>query len=1070
MAMPAPSPTPLSAASPTQSSDRRIITVLFTDVSGFTAMSERLDPEEVTQIINDFFQVLVEPIYRYGGVVDKYIGDAIMALFGAPIAHEDDPERAVRAAWDMQLKGKAFADALEERTGIGLKIRVGIHTGLVVAGQVGGAQRSSYTVTGDTVLVAQAMEAAASPGRILVSHDTMRLVGQGATFVARDAVQVKDRKDPVDVHEVATVGRAGRVDHDVEEPFIGREDDLDVLHQAWGLAVVGRPQAARLVGEAGSGKSALLRHYARQIRGQSARVMWARCLSFEQDTVQAGLADLLARRLGLSGSRPEAQLRDELCALTERLLPGDERASELLGGILGLKVRHPELTALPPRQLRTASFLALTELLLAEARTIPVLLVLEDLHWADEATAEWVGSFIDRLALEEDVRVMIALAARTEGLERLRQLSGSISCHERILRPLAEEEALTLAALQLNSTPDHLPQAVHGLLATVLERAEGNPFYLGEMLQHLKDRQVLVQEGAAWAVASADAAGILPTSVRSAIAARLDSLDESLRHWVQVAAVVGRQFEPALLGRIAQAPPDDGIQALIQQKIFHRRSGGLCGFSQAVAQEVAYENLLLATRRELHRKVGEALESESSASTQPMVLAQHFVRAETPVPAVRYLDRAAEQAHAGFANAEAQRALRTALEWLPRCPADASDLPDRAHLLLRLAQTETQLGNLEAAQQVMSELDALGLVDTDIAEARGTLLDRKGDLEAALAAYAQAHALAPDDGSRARAMAGMADVHRRLGQYAEAMSKAREAYQLLERLGRSAEAAVMHGILGLCLWRQGDLDGAVREHASAMRLREQAGDILGQAKSSNNLGVAAISMGRWSEAVEHFERSVMLARRLGDRVQLAMASNNLGDLLLKAGDDEEAERLIQQALRLAEQTGNQLEQLTATANMAEWHMVRGEYPQALELLERGLTVMSETGADEFAPELWCSQGRALLGAGRTVEARQALEKAMALGETQGNPVTALARSHLAEVLAAEGSPDKAEAMAQEALALLQEHGNDLEVGKALLRKAQRASGQEAATLRDEAAARFRKLGAKRELAACGVQA
>jgi class 3 adenylate cyclase/tetratricopeptide (TPR) repeat protein len=1065
-AAPAVAPT-----APATSSDRRIITVLFTDVTGFTAMSEKLDPEEVTRIINDFFKVLVEPIYRYGGVVDKYIGDAIMALFGAPVAHEDDPERAIRAAWEMQVKGKAFADALEERTGIGLKIRIGIHTGLVVAGQVGGSQRSAYTVTGDTVLMAHDMEAGASPGRILVSQDTMRLVGKGAAFTVREPIQVKDRKEPVEVYEVASVGHSGRTDHEDDEVFIGRDDDQEILYQGWGLASVGRPQAIRLVGDAGSGKSAILRHFARQIRGQSARVLWARCLSFEQETVQAGLADLLVRRLGFSASRPEAQVREDIRTVVGKVLPGDEHAPELLGSILGLRLQHPDLTGLSPRQLRTAAFLSLTELILAEARVTPVLLVLEDLHWADDATCEWIGGFLDRLALEEDVRVMVALAARTEGLARLQQLSANIGCREIILRPLTGEEALTLAALQLSSTPDNLPAAVRSLIERVLERAEGNPFYLGEMLQHLLDRSVLVREEAGWSASSPGAEGALPTSVRSAIAARLDSLDDSLRDWVQVAAVIGRQFEPALLGAVIRSEPETGLKVLIEQKIFHRRSDGSCGFNQAMAQEVAYENLLLANRRDLHRKVGQALEEQGIAQTQPMVLGQHFMRAEEPIPTVRYLDRAAEQAHAGFANAEAQKALRIALDWLPRCPADAPDMPAKPDLLLRLARTETQLGNLEAAQQALDELDALGIASAEIAECRGVLLDRKGELEPAIVAYAQACTLTEDPASRARATAGMAEIHRRLGQYPEAMAKAREAFRVLEDLGRSAEAALMHSILGLCMWRQGDLEGAMREHGEAMRLRVQAGDIQGQTKSANNLGVAAIASGHWPEALEHFERSVMLARRLGDRIQLAMASNNLGDLLLKSGDDEGAERAIQQALKLAEQTGNVLEGLTATANMAELHMVRAEYDEALALFDDCLRLMAETGADEFAPELWCHRGRALMGAGRLGEAREAVDRAISLGEAQGNTsATALARSQMAEVTAAEGRKDEAVVAAREALDQLRSLGNDFEIGKAMLRLIQHVSGTEADLLRQEAAACFRKLGARRELAACGETA
>ena len=183
-------------------SDRRVVTVLFTDVSGFTAMSEKLDPEEVTEIVNQFFAVLTEPIYRFGGVVDKYIGDAIMALFGAPVAHEDDPERAVWAAYEMQKAAKEFADKLEAKTGIGLKVRIGINTGLVVAGVVGGAQKQDYTVMGDTVNLAQRMEANARPGKVLVTGETYRQTRHRFGFLTLDPITVKGKVQPIEVYEL----------------------------------------------------------------------------------------------------------------------------------------------------------------------------------------------------------------------------------------------------------------------------------------------------------------------------------------------------------------------------------------------------------------------------------------------------------------------------------------------------------------------------------------------------------------------------------------------------------------------------------------------------------------------------------------------------------------------------------------------------------------------------------------------------------------------------------------------------------------------------------------------------
>ncbi|MBI6546785.1 MAG: zinc ribbon domain-containing protein, partial [Cyanobacteria bacterium NC_groundwater_1444_Ag_S-0.65um_54_12] len=239
--------------------DRRFVTVLFADVSGFTTMSEKLDPEQVTEVINAFFKVLTEPIYQFGGIVDKYIGDAIMALFGAPVAHEDDPERAVMAAYEMRKAARVFADKLAATTGIRLMVRIGLNTGLVVAGAVGGQQRQDYTVMGDTVNLAQRMESAAPIGGILVSQETYRLTQQLFEFKARELIHVKGKAAPVYTYEV--IGLLPQQARVVGRQFAlrGRAAECDRLKEILARGARGEPVFVMVAGEAGSGKSRLLR-------------------------------------------------------------------------------------------------------------------------------------------------------------------------------------------------------------------------------------------------------------------------------------------------------------------------------------------------------------------------------------------------------------------------------------------------------------------------------------------------------------------------------------------------------------------------------------------------------------------------------------------------------------------------------------------------------------------------------------------------------------------------------------------------------------------------------------------
>ncbi|MBU6429725.1 MAG: zinc ribbon domain-containing protein, partial [Cyanobacteria bacterium REEB65] len=265
------------------SGDRRVVTVLFADVSGFTAMSERLDPEAVTEIVNNFFKVLVEPIYRYGGVVDKYIGDAIMALFGAPVAHEDDPERAVRAAWEMQAAAKVHAADLEARTGIGLKVRIGLNTGLVVAGTVGSSQRADYTVIGDTVNLAQRMEANARPGKVLVSSETWNQTSAAFDYVPLEPITVKGKSGLIATYEL--VGPKAHSGSHIQDdaPLIGRDTELACLDTCRQLAESGVPQWVEIIGDTGVGKSALVRRFIRSLKGERApKILWGRALSYDQ--------------------------------------------------------------------------------------------------------------------------------------------------------------------------------------------------------------------------------------------------------------------------------------------------------------------------------------------------------------------------------------------------------------------------------------------------------------------------------------------------------------------------------------------------------------------------------------------------------------------------------------------------------------------------------------------------------------------------------------------------------------------------------------------------------------------
>ncbi len=773
---------------------------------------------------------------------------------------------------------------------------------------------------------------------------------------------------------------------------MGRELEQRRMTDSWERARTGRPQVVLLSGDLGLGKSALARKFLADIQAESSsggrvlpQIHQARSLSYEQQEAYALVANLLLGLLGLPDYAPSAQVAEALGRFLTGVLPADKAAYGLLGHLLSLEPDTPETRSLSPRQLRSGGFLALNDLLLALARAGPLILSLEDLHWADAASLEWLATLFERMSDDEGgLPVLVLVQARPDADLPDLALDGRFEFTTVALRPLKPETSLALGAFLLGATEGALPPQVRGVVRQICDKAEGNPFFLAEMLSNLQEGGVLARQGSAWEVARPLHEAGLPTSVRSVVAARLDRLAPHLKTVVQSAAVIGRRFGVKLLRDVLGHDPTEAVSALIHLKVFGGQAGGQMCFTQGVIQEVAYENLLHSRRRELHEVVGLALERSlgDDVAKHAADLAYHFVRVEDAGRAARYLFLAGRRERASFANAEALGHLRAALPWLEKA-AGIAGIPASHEILLELALTETGLGQLEDAMRHLDEVYLLIPPSPRVLRARGDVLERKGDLDAAGQAFEEARK-SPEPLEAARATAALANIKRRLGQYREALALSRLAMEPLVAHGQPAEAAIAHGIMGICHHRMGEWDAALREHGEAMRLREQAGDVDGVAKSYNNLGIIAAALGRFPEAQQHYSRGLALFGRLGDRLSMAMVLNNLGDLHFKQGDDGLAERHFREALRLSDKYGNAIESMTALGNLAEVFLKRGVGCDALACIDRCLVLAGETHHGEFVPDLHCMRGRALGCMGRTEEALVELGLAKRLAEEAGN--------------------------------------------------------------------------------------
>ena len=590
------------------SGERRTATILFCDVKSSTALAEALDPEDVLEIMNGAFEVFMEPITRCGGTLARLMGDAVLAFFGAPIAHEDDPERACRAALDIVSGTRRYAEELEQERGIsGFSVRVGIHTGLVVVGEVGSDLRVEYTAMGDAINLASRLEQNAPPGGILISHDTYRRVQGVFDVLAQEPLAVRGKANPVHTYLVQRAKpRAFRLPslgvEGIETRMVGREAELKHLQEAFYTAMEdGELQMVTLSGEAGVGKSRLLHEFDVWSELLPEQVYYFKGRAFPEMRNQAYglLRDLVAFRFQIQDSDTAATVRERLETGVGEALGGDQNSdrapkiakrAHLIGHLVGFEQGDsPYLANVrdDPQQLRDQALAHLADYFRGMAEQLPVLILLEDLQWADDSSLDALNHLA--LALSEQP-LMIVSAARPELFERRPHWGEGQSFHRRLaLEPLSKWDSRRLVA-EILQRVDQVPDLLRDL---IVAGAVGNPFFIEELIKMLIEDGVIVKGEEAWQVAPGRLDDVrVPQTLNGVLQARLDRLPLEERTVLQQASVVGRLFWDQAVARIRSASTreelDEGevmdrLSALREREmVFHRETSAFAGTQEYI--------------------------------------------------------------------------------------------------------------------------------------------------------------------------------------------------------------------------------------------------------------------------------------------------------------------------------------------------------------------------------------------------------------------------------------------------------------------------------------------------------
>jgi adenylate cyclase len=939
-----------SGAEAAMPSERRPVTVLFADLVGFSTLAEHMDPEHLRTLMTDTFTQLTAEVEARDGVVEKFIGDAVMAIFGAPKAHEDDPDRAVEAALRMLDIVRTRADEVSSP----LQLRIGINSGLVVSGTVGDGTQAG--VMGDAVNTAARLQQAADPGEVMVSASVWRRVRERYETDHIGLLEVKGREQRVDAYRIVGPSRAGarRL-----APFVGRAEEVSLLELLWSSAAKGNTHVVSLVGEPGVGKSRLLSEFAPRADALDVRV------SCSGERAFGPFLELIERILG---GAP-----DDLDDLARRMgaMGVDQEVAPLLGALLGL-AGAPPVIQMADEQKKRQVFAGVWQFLTAAPAGRPAFIVLDDVHWADRSSLDLLAFLLERLGGSP---LMLVLAYRP-GFEQVDQVAFRASHTAVRLEPLSADESVALARGFLGV--QDLPADLGRLVAT---RAEGNPFFVEELLQALLELGSLAVVDGTAVLAKVEMD--VPDTVQGTILARMDRLGARERSLLQHAAVIGRSFSTDLLSAVVgEDDVGPALDELVRSQLLVAQGPDQWAFKHALIQEVTYDTLLLRQRRELHGKVAQALEARAGDDPAFLeLLAEHYAQAEATEKARRYALAAGDLASERMGFVEAQARYETAYRlW------GEGDEPGRVELLDKLGWTRMMSGDIRSARTALIEAEAgwQALGDQQRQGAALAMLGRTlwitGEGDRARDTMDRAIELLEPAGATpelVRAYVVGSTTNMLVGRFDDAIAIARRGLAMAEQLGLDGARSQLLNTLGVCISSQGDASGI--EHVRmALELAEQSGEAEAIGRAYTNLPSMLANYGYHREAVELEERGREVVRRLGAMGMDQFIRANEAGSLIELGRYEDAEALAREAMGEAQATGAAPGAVNAGMTLTMVATRKGRYDEARRILDEILPLARGLGGTEFLLQALAVEVELEWGRGNLATAAQSLAESIEL--------------------------------------------------------------------------------------------
>jgi class 3 adenylate cyclase/tetratricopeptide (TPR) repeat protein len=970
--------------------ERKQVTVLFADLKGSMELLADRDPEEARQLLDPVLTHMMDAVHRYEGTVNQVMGDGIMALFGAPIAHEDHAVRACYAALRMQETVHRYAEEARRAHGVTVQIRVGLNSGEVVVRAIGNDLHMDYTAVGETTHLAARMEQAARPGTVLIAPATLNLVKGFVAVKSLGPVLVKGRSEPVEVYELSGIGPARtRLQAAARRGltrFVGRDAEIEVLHRALDRAGAGHGQAIAIVGEAGVGKSRLHWEFTRSQRTDGWLVLKSGSVSYGRPTPYMSVIELLKAYLDIQERDGQREIRERVAG---KLLTLDRTLAPLLTPLLALldvPVDEAAWDALDPPQRRQRILEAVKRLLLRESQVQPLLLLFANLHWMDSESEALIDGLIESLPT---VRILLIVTYRPE----YQHAWGSKTYYTQLridpLLPESAEELLT-ALLGQDETLDPLKRVL-------IERAQGNPFFLEESVRTLVETKVLVGDREAYRMTKAPEVWPIPATAQAILAARIDRLPPEDKWLLQAASVIGKDVPFTLLQAIAEMPENSlcrGLTHLQAAEFLYETSlfpDLEYTFKHALIHEVAYASLLQDRRRALHARIVEAIEAlyPDRLAEQVERLAHHAFRGEVWEKAVTYLRQAGAKALARSAYREAVTCFEQALVALHPLPDMHQKVERAIDLRLDLRQSLFPLNELATVWRYLQEAE--GLART---------LDDPRRL-GWVSAYMSGHHLHTG------------------GHVTEVRTFAQTVEAIAERLGDVPLQVAAQHYLAYASHLSGDYRGSEEICRKLMQslhdqpTRERFGlAVFPTVKARGHLARVLAERGVFDEGDAYGQEAIRIAEALDHPFSVAVGRLDLAYLKSVRGELSQAARLLERVVAQCREWNFTGHMPIAMASLGHVYAWSGRIGDGVSYLEQALAAYESAGIGVYHSLTVEQLGEAYLLAGQVENARACADRALMLARGRGEPgYEAWALHLLGEIASHHAGPDEAAAAA-----------------------------------------------------------